>query len=204
MISEPASTNMPASFWTISGLSITSSSGDCPGLSPIFWRLAPVDPSATSTSPELSRSRNLFIDSPEFGASLLAYLQEQLADNGSKLPDSILFFHKFLCQRICLVIWDQMGDVFERLVHVREVHCQHELVLELGIGGQLDPLHAARDRIDLVAFLHVQQRDARPVARGIAHRIDPAQLAIGDQPDQHGFLFVDVTSKTASQDNFIR
>src|SRR5512139_1036306 len=120
MMSEPASTNMPASFWTISGLSITSSSGDCPGLSPIFWRLAPVDPSATRTSPELSLSRNLFMIT---------------SGRDGQLPISTKLFHKFLRHRIHLMLWDQMRNVFEWFVHVREVHCQHELVLELGIGG---------------------------------------------------------------------
>ena len=97
-----------------------------------------------------------------------------------------------------------MRDVFERFVHVRETRGEHELILEIRVSWQFEAFHFARDRIDLVTFLNIQQRDTRAITGGVAHRIYILQCAIGDQPDQHRFFLVNITAEAASQNNFIR
>jgi len=47
---------------------------------------------------------------------------------------TVFSFHKILRHWIHDPIRDQMGNVLERLAHVRETGRQHKLILEFGIG----------------------------------------------------------------------
>src|SRR5574341_563224 len=125
---------------------MTRSSGGRPGFSPIFCKLEPVAPSATSTSPALILSKNFFIDSP-----YLTPGAPSLAGKGTGVGS----FHKILCHWVSHAMWDQMRDMWEWFAHVRETRCQHKLILEFRVSRQFESFHAARHCFDFLALLYI-------------------------------------------------
>ena len=96
-----------------------------------------------------------------------------------------------------------MRDVRERVGHVREVHRQHELVLEGRVGRQLIATYPARHIARLEAFFHIQQCNPSSIARSVAHRVHILQRQVGDQPDDHRFGLIDVAAEPACQDQLV-
>ena len=82
---------------------------------------------------------------------------------------------------------------------MRDPHRPDEVLLEPRLGGRLDLLHAADDRLDLRAGGAVEQRDAGAGAGRVAGARHVRRLAVRNEPEHHRVHRVDVRAERAGQ-----
>ena len=85
-----------------------------------------------------------------------------------------------------------------------KVERQHELVLEVGIHGQLDTLNGPNELHRLATFVAVEQRDTSAVARGVTYGVDVGDRGVGDHPENERLSRVDVGAERPGENDLIR
>jgi hypothetical protein len=110
------------------------------------------------------------------------------ASLGSRLPDRQ--FHD------ALEIGRRRGSMGDR-------HGLDEMLLEARLDGGLDLLDATDDALDLPPCRAGQQRDQRSCAGSVAGRPDPSEIAVGDQPEDHGVEGVDLASERPGEPDLV-
>jgi hypothetical protein len=82
-------------------------------------------------------------------------------------------------------------------------HRRDEVFLKARFNGRLDFYDIADLLLDKRTRFPIEQCDAGTCARGIASRRNLFEIALGDQPESHGVLHIDVRAKGTSESNAI-
>src|SRR5439155_27114772 len=94
---------------------------------------------------------------------------------------------------------DDLGEVRRRVAAVRDRHRGDEMLLEAGLDRGLDLLDPADDVLDLASRGAREKRDEGARAGRVACGADVREIAIRDEPEDHGVADVDMAPERAGE-----
>src|SRR5512143_363166 len=144
---------------------------------------------------------------PAFTITLVIYLPMPAARCGLRVLDHTQpatcnnYLGLDLHEALRLV--EQLLQIRELVLHVRDVHRHHEFLLEGRVRGDFDELDPPSSFIRFYALAPVHERHARAVAGRVAHGVDLVDGTVGEHAERHGRFAVDVAPEGPGKDDAV-